>query len=160
MHHAIASGKPNAVVLERGSDYEQSKRLGNLFALSELPELLYHSIRELERTAHYRENGRVSFYLDTVGMSEHGMRKFRSHGTSLSTMFPRIPGDEYLQLPFSSTARFFGGSAPVRVEICAGPTYSRVAVMASGAHGAIAPIVVLKHSGPAPGALKGIAREA
>lgn len=155
-------------MLERSSSYEESRQLGRLYTLLQLPELLSSSMRDLESTAYYRAHGRTSFYLDTMGMFEDGPHRFNAYGDSLPRMFPRVSRAEYQALPFFQKARFFGGGMPVCVEISEGPTFARVAVMASGGHSMSAPIVILRRgqeptgvpaAQPAP-SMKTLAREA
>ena len=101
-----------AGVVEQKGDFTQSKTLGSLLTLTELPKFLSTGgIKDLENTAFYKQNGYVLFYLDTLGIEIHdscyGSCKFNPKGQTLQEIFKHVSESECRDLPFNERAHFW-----------------------------------------------------
>ena len=150
-------------VLEQKANHDQSKALGTLLTLEELPKVLKIRIEDLENTKFYKIFGFVVFHLDTVGTKMNGYYGFDLEGRTLVEMFIPIVdnkgltseqgGNEsqiketWLSLPFNERARFFGGNKPLLVNLGRGIFGDwRLGVSGVDSQCGVAPVVVVKQT--------------
>jgi hypothetical protein len=151
-----SEGAVKARVLERDSNYVQSRANGTLFTLEELARLISTILKDLENTRRYKLTGYVGFYLDTVGM-DFGWNtfKFNPKAKTLQTMFKPVTEADYDALPFNERARFWSGEQPLYVGLRRDPCgyYGRLDVNGNDSPLATASVVVVNQAGnPAVGA--------
>jgi hypothetical protein len=135
-----------AVVKEMRATFTESKEIGTLLNLEELPKFISEGgIKLLENTDHYRERGWVSFFIDVVGMNMHGFFRFNTEGKTVDEMFIPISKNEYFKLPFNERARFWRGILPLSVELGRSPDFNGWRLGIGGVKpDVVAPVVVVK----------------
>lgn len=135
------------VVIDGVSDRFESAEKGHRFTLEELPQYLKVIIKLLENTRSYKEDGCVSFRLDTIGTNMPRYSEFNPEGQTLQEMFKSVSKSEYSNLLFNKSARFFHGDEPLVVTLLRAPDGlgGRVNVVGNFSPQLYAPVVVVKH---------------